>query len=164
MFWLLTYIGTVVAANWLVVHVGMLPVGFGLVAPAGVYVVGLGFTARDMVHERLGRRAVVAAIIVGAALSALISTRFALASGLTFLVAELADMAVYEPLRRRNWLAAVAASNTVGLLVDLALFLALAFGSLDYMAGQVVGKAWMTALAVGILWSARAVSVRRSEA
>jgi uncharacterized PurR-regulated membrane protein YhhQ (DUF165 family) len=55
----------------------------------------------------------------------------------------------------RNWLAAASLSNTVGLVVDSALFLQLAFGSLDFMAGQVVGKLWMTVLAVELLWTWR---------
>jgi hypothetical protein len=38
---------------------------------------------------------------------------------------------------------AVAASATLGLIVDSVVFLYLAFGSLDYLSGQVLGKAWM---------------------
>jgi uncharacterized PurR-regulated membrane protein YhhQ (DUF165 family) len=80
-----------------------------------------------------------------------------------FLLSELADFAVYTPLRRRTWLGAVAASNTVGLVIDSALFLWLAFGSLEFLAGQVVGKAWMTALAVVLmaLWRRRRAEVTR---
>lgn len=161
MLWLFCYIATIFAANWLIVHVGMLPVGFGLAAPAGVYVVGLAFTFRDLAQDALGKRAILAAIVVGAALSALVSPRFAVASGATFLVAELADFAVYTPLKKRNWLAAVAASNTVGLVLDSALFLGLAFGSLDYLAGQVVGKVWMMLLAVALLWGARRLDLSK---
>jgi uncharacterized PurR-regulated membrane protein YhhQ (DUF165 family) len=104
------------------------------------------------VQERLGARWAVAAILVGAALSALLSPALALASGAAFLVSELADFAVFTPLRRRSWLGAVAASNTVGLVVDSALFLWLAFGSLDFLAGQIVAKLYMTILAVALLW------------
>ncbi|HWT07685.1 MAG TPA: VUT family protein, partial [Roseomonas sp.] len=43
---------------------------------------------------------------------------------------------------------AVAASGAVGLLVDSVAFLWLAFGSLDFLAGQVVGKAWMVLAAL----------------
>jgi hypothetical protein len=39
----------------------------------------------------------------------------------------------------------------VGLVVDSVLFLALAFGSLEFLAGQVVGKAWVTALSVAVV-------------
>src|SRR6266511_3015013 len=97
---------------------------------------------------------------VGAALSAAMSLvlpgpipplRLALASGSAFLFSELLDFAVYTPLRRRSWLGAVAASNAVGLVADSALFLTLAFGSLDFLAGQIVGKAEMTLLAVALL-------------
>lgn len=155
------YIGTVFAANWAITHIGMVPVGLGLLAPAGVYFAGLAFSLRDLTHDALGRMAVLLAIIMGAVLSGLLSPQLALASGVAFLVSELADFAVYTPLRGRSWLGAVALSNTVGLLFDSVLFLWLAFGSLDFLPGQIVGKAWMTALAVGVLWMGRrAVSQR----
>jgi len=164
MIWLACYIGTIFAANWAITAFGIVPVGFGLYAPAAVYFVGLAFTFRDLTHDALGTRAVFVAILVGAALSALVSPALAVASGAAFLVSELADLSVYAPLRRRRWLLAVAASNVVGIVVDSALFLTLAFGSLDFLAGQVVGKAWMTALAVLLLWGAHAVPIRRRAA
>lgn len=152
---LIGYILTIVLANWAIQAFGIVPVGFGLMAPAGVYFAGLAFTLRDLVHEQLGRGWSIGAILAGALISALISPQFALASGVAFLLSELADLAVYSPLRQRNWLAAVAASNTVGLAADSALFLTLAFGSLEFLAGQVVGKLWMTLLAVALLWFVR---------
>ncbi len=133
----------------------MVPVGFGLEAPAGVYFAGLAFTFRDLVQERFGRSWTLGAILVGAGLSALVSPQFALASGAAFLFSELADFAVYTPLRKRHWLGAVVASNAVGLVVDSALFLGLAFGSFAFLPGQVVDKAWMTLLAVALLWAWR---------
>jgi uncharacterized PurR-regulated membrane protein YhhQ (DUF165 family) len=90
--------------------------------------------------------------VVGAGLSAFVSPQFALASGAAFLFSELADFAVYTPLRKRKWLLAIVLSNTVGLVVDSMLFLGLAFGSFDFLAGQVIGKAWLTAIAVPVLW------------
>ena len=149
---LVGYVAVIVLANWAISQFGFVPVGFGLMAPAGVYFAGLAFTLRDLVQEQLGRTWTVVAILAGAAVSAVISPQFALASGIAFLLSELADFAVYTPLRTRNWLAAVALSNTVGLIADSALFLLLAFGSLEFLAGQVVGKLWMTVLAVGLLW------------
>ena len=152
----LGYVATIAAANWAVARFGVVPVGFGLLAPAGVYFVGLAFTLRDLTHELLGRVAVLVAIAAGAGLSYLVSApAFAVASAAAFGLSELADMAVYEPLRRRRWLLAVAASNAVGLVVDSVLFLWLAFGSLAFLPGQVVGKAWMTVGAVAVLASAR---------
>jgi uncharacterized PurR-regulated membrane protein YhhQ (DUF165 family) len=134
------YVACVVLANLAIILFGPVPVGFGLIAPAGVFFAGLAFSARDWVQERAGSRAVVVAILVGALLSAGLSPRLALASGIAFLVSEFADFAVYTPLRRRSVWWAIALSNTVGLVVDSVLFLSLAFGSLEFLAGQVVGK------------------------
>jgi uncharacterized PurR-regulated membrane protein YhhQ (DUF165 family) len=145
------YIATIFVANWLIQHVGPVPVGFGLIAPAGVYAAGVAFTLRDVVQRALGRHAAVLAILVGAGASYLISPAFAVASAVAFLVSELADFAVYTPLERRSWLGAVLVSNTVGLLVDSWLFLTLAFGSLQFLPGQLVGKTWVTLLAVAAL-------------
>lgn len=159
----LAYIGTIVAANWAVATIGPVPVGFGLVAPAGVYVAGLAFTLRDLLHEMAGTLVVLAAIAAGAAVSWLAaSPALAVASAAAFGLSELADLAVYAPLRRRRWLFAVAASNTVGLLADSVLFLTLAFGNLAYLPGQIVGKAWMTVAAVALLAGWR--RLRRAEA
>ena len=40
------------------------------------------------------------------------------------------------------------ASSVVGLVVDSIVFLWLAFGSLDFLLGQIVGKAWMVLLSI----------------
>jgi uncharacterized PurR-regulated membrane protein YhhQ (DUF165 family) len=157
---LAAYVGTIVAANWAITRFGVVPVGFGLAAPAGVYFAGLAFTLRDLLHETLGRRWVLVAIAAGAGVSFWVAApRLAVASAVAFGLSELADFAVYEPLRRR-WITAVVASNVVGLVVDSALFLWLAFGSLAFLPGQVIGKAWMTVLAVLLLAAGRAVRRR----
>jgi uncharacterized PurR-regulated membrane protein YhhQ (DUF165 family) len=151
--YLFAYAGSIVAANWLVQTFGLIPVGWGLMAPAGVLAAGVSFTLRDLVQDRMGRSWTVAAIGAGALLSLAVSdARFAVASGLAFLASETADMLVYSPLKRRTWLGAVFASNVVGLALDSALFLLLAFGSLDFLAGQIVGKLEMTVLTVAVLW------------
>jgi uncharacterized PurR-regulated membrane protein YhhQ (DUF165 family) len=154
--------GTGVAANWAVTWLGVVSVGFGLAAPAAVYLAGVAFTLRDLLHEVGGRWYVLAAIGAGTVVSAAVAPpTVAVASGTAFAVSELVDTAVYTPLRRRRWLVAVAASNMAGLVVDSVLFLAFAFGSLKYLPGQVVGKAWMTLLAVLALVALRH---RRAEA
>ncbi|HYF46012.1 MAG TPA: VUT family protein [Acidimicrobiales bacterium] len=158
MIWFALYAATIVAANWLIAAFGLVPVGFGLLAPAGVYAAGLAFTFRDLLHESKGAAWALLAVFVGAALSLAVSPpQFALASCLAFAASEVLDCAVYAPLRRRGWLRAVAASNLVGFVADSALFLWLAFGSLDFLAGQVVGKAWVTLVAVLLLWGWRAL-------
>jgi queuosine precursor transporter len=149
------YVGTIFAANWAITRYGLVTVAPGLVAPAGVYFVGIAFTLRDLTQNLLGRRWVVAAILAGAAASWVVSSSFAIASAVAFLVSETADFAVYTPLAERRWLAAVAASNVVGTVVDSIVFLALAFHSLALLRGQVVGKLWMTLVAVVLLSLAR---------
>lgn len=145
------FIATVWLANYLIVTVGIVHVGFGLMAPAGVYAAGLAFTLRDIVQRTLGRDVVVLCIITGAAVSYLIAPAFAFASAVAFLVSELADFAIYTPLSKKTWAGAVTLSNTVGAMVDSFLFLTIAFGSLEFFWGQVVGKMWITLAAVAVL-------------
>lgn len=149
------FISTIFAANWLIEHYGIVNIGFGLMAPAGVFAVGFAFTFRDIVQKTLGAKWAIAAILIGAALSYFVSPAFALASGVAFLLSELADLGVYSPLERRRWLGAVVASNIVGAVVDSALFLWIAFGSLAFIEGQVVGKLAMTAVALPFLMAIR---------
>jgi uncharacterized PurR-regulated membrane protein YhhQ (DUF165 family) len=151
------YAAAILAANWLIARFGLVPVGFGLVAPAGVYAAGLVLALRDALHERAGRGWVLAAVVAGAAFSGLLSGPLALASGAAFLVSELADWLVYARLRGRDgrgWALALVGSNAVGALADSALFLMLAFGSLDFLAGQLVGKGYATlaALLLALAW------------
>lgn len=158
---LLAYVGTVVAANWFVQHIGTqpfphgphtIPVGFGQRAPSGVLWVGLAFTLRDFVQSILGKRTVIVAILVGAALSYFVAPSLAWASACAFLLSEALDFGVYTPLiERGKVVAAIGLSNTVGLIVDTFVFLWLAFHSLNFWQGQVIGKAWMTLLALVIL-------------
>jgi uncharacterized PurR-regulated membrane protein YhhQ (DUF165 family) len=157
-FALLAFIATIPAANWLIGHFGtvcipngpcLLPVGFGLAAPSGVLMVGLAFVLRDVVHDRFGANVAIGAIIGGAILSGLAANpALAIASATAFLMSELADLAVYTPLRQRRLYLAVVLSGLVGSIIDSAVFLLLAFGSLDFIAGQVLGKFWMTLAAV----------------
>lgn len=165
----LAFVGTVWLANYLVQHYGAVSVGFGLQAPAGVWAAGLAFSLRDTTHHLLGRAWVIAAIVAGSLLSYIVSDAvtipggvisLALASGIAFLVSEFADLSVYEPIRRRGWLPAVLASNVVGLVADSILFLWLAFGSLTFLRGQIVGKAWMTLLAIAVLYVLRRANRR----
>ena len=141
------FVASVLVANWAVETYGIVNVGFGLMAPAAVFVVGVAFTLRDIVHQTLGRWWAVAAIVVGCALSLLVSPVFALASGAAFGASELVDLGIFEALQER-FLLAVVASNIVGLVVDSVVFLLIGFGSLEFFWGQAIGKAWMTLLAI----------------
>ncbi len=160
--YLVAFILTIPAANWMIGNVGavcpenspcLIPVGFDVMAPSGVIMVGLALVLRDLVQRRLGKLWALGAIVVGALLSALIAPRaLVLASGAAFLVSELADFAVYTPLQKKRLVLAVFMSGVVGLVVDSILFLQLAFGSLDFLSGQIIGKTWMIVLALPIIW------------
>jgi queuosine precursor transporter len=152
---------TIPAANWLIGHAGttcepngpcLIPVAPHVMAPSGVTMAGVALVLRDLVQRRLGLAAASFAILCGAALSALLAPpALVLASAAAFLLSESADLAVYTPLARRGLVAGVVASSVVGLVVDSVVFLWLAFGSLQFLAGQIVGKAWMVLLSLPIV-------------
>jgi hypothetical protein len=160
-FYLLGFGASIPLSNWMIGHVGvvcpahapcLLPVGPGILAPSGVLVVGLAFVLRDLVQRRLGRNWTLLAIAVGALLSALLAPPpLVVASGGAFAISELADFAVYTPLQRRGLVLAVLVSSLVGLVVDSILFLQLAFGGLEFLMGQVLGKVWMVLLSLPLI-------------
>ncbi|RSM64069.1 hypothetical protein DMB66_21340 [Actinoplanes sp. ATCC 53533] len=156
---MLAFAGGVVAANGLTARFGLVPVGFGLTATAGTVVAGLTLFARDWVHDVVGRRAVLACIAVGAFLSAVLAgPALAVASAAAFTLSELADLLVYQPLRRRGFLRAVLASNMVGAPLDTIVFLALAgFPVWSALPGQLWVKAWATLIPVAAVLAARAL-------
>lgn len=155
------FVLTVPAANWLIGNFGtvcipdgpcLVPVFPGLMAPSGVLMIGAALVLRDAVQERLGKTWSIAAILIGAALSGFIAPMpLVVASVAAFMISEFADLAVYTPLReRRLWLAALA-SGIVGAFIDSAVFLQLAFGSMDHIAGNVAGKVLMSFAAVPLV-------------
>jgi len=159
------YVLSIVLANWLVTRYGLVPVGFGLVAPAGVYAAGLALALRDGTQDLAGRVAVIALILVGATLSWwLASGTIAFASGVAFLVSELADFGVYTPLRRKGLALAVFASNLVGAVLDTYVFLWLAhFGTSNRLvAGQLLGKFWATCAGFAVVYGLEWHKERRS--
>jgi queuosine precursor transporter len=162
-----SYVLTIVLANYAITHWGTppvapgapytVPVWPGVAAPSGVLFAGLAFTFRDLTQEWLGRKAVILTILIGALLSWRVTSNrdLAVASAGAFLFSEFADFAVYQPFRERRWLLAVALSNVVGLIIDSLLFLQLAFGSLEFWQGQMIGKAWTTVFAIVVLLALR---------
>jgi uncharacterized PurR-regulated membrane protein YhhQ (DUF165 family) len=163
---LAAYIACIPLANWMIGHVGtvcvpqgpcLVPVAPGLMAPSGVLLVGLALVLRDLVQRRLGIAYALAAIAVGAVLSGVLAPLpLVVASTTAFLLSELADFAVYTPLQKRGLVLAVLASSFVGLVADSIVFLWLAFGSFEFLLGQIVGKAWMVLLTLpAIEWLRR---------
>lgn len=151
------YLATIPAANWMIGNIGtecipngpcLIPTAPGLMAPSGVLMIGAALVLRDAVQQLLGIKWAFMAIAIGIALSAIFAPpALVIASAAAFAIAELLDLAVYTPLRKRNLPAAILASGIVGSIADSAAFLLIAFGSLDYIVGQVAGKLWMTVLA-----------------
>jgi uncharacterized PurR-regulated membrane protein YhhQ (DUF165 family) len=114
--------------------------------------IGLALVLRDAVHATLGWRWSVVGIVCGAALSAVLApASLVIASAVAFLFSEFADLSVYAPLRKQRPVQAVLLSGVVGAVVDSVLFLLIAFGSLQFLGGQVVGKIWMSIVAALIL-------------
>jgi uncharacterized PurR-regulated membrane protein YhhQ (DUF165 family) len=164
------FIACIPIANWLIGHVGstcvpdgpcLIPVAPGLMAPSGVLMIGLALVLRDLVQRRLGRAWSVGAIVVGAILSGAIAPpALVMASALAFFFSEAADFLVYTPLQARRFVTAVVASSMAGLVVDSVIFLWLAFHSLEFLWGQVVGKAWMVVASLPFIYWLRARDAR----
>ena len=136
---LTAFVAVIIAANLLTNQLGMVT-WLGLAATAGTWLAGFGFVARDALHESGGLRWVSVAIVVGVVISVAFAPRLALASGVAFAVSELADLAVYAPLRRKGRTRAALASNVVGSVVDTVLFLWIAGFPLSGTAAQVLIK------------------------
>lgn len=159
------FAATIPAANWLIGNVGthcvpngpcLIPVGFGLDAPSGVLMIGLAFVLRDAIQEKFGINGAVLAIGLGSILSWLIApSALVLASVAAFLLAELADLAVYTPLRKRRLWLAVLFSGLVGSIVDSLIFLQIAFGDIGYALGNSWGKMVMSIFAAAIIFGLR---------
>lgn len=162
---LLAYVASILGANYLIQHFGFVSVGFGLTAAAGTYAAGAALLLRDAVQETLGKLWVVGGIAAGAALTATTAPSLAVASATAFGLAELADMAVFTPLRKRGWVKAVLVSNIVGAVLDTLVFLHLAGFPVTRQGveGQLVGKLiWATALPVALVLVVRNLRKRVS--
>ena len=162
------FLGLIPLANWMIQHVGtvcvpqgpcLVPVAPGILAPSGVLTVGAALVLRDVLQRCLGLRWGLGAIALGTLLSVLVAPpALVLASGTAFAVSELADFAVYTPLQRRRLLTAVVASSVAGLVIDSIVFLALAYGSLAFLPGQIIGKLWAVLIAVPLVRLLRRVA------
>ena len=163
------YIACIPLANWLIGHVGtfcvpegpcMIPVWPGIAAPSGVLAIGAALVLRDLVQRRLGLGFSLGSIVIGAAISWAISpAALVVASVAAFVFSETVDALVFTPLQKRGLLIAVAVSALAGILVDSVLFLQLAFHSLDFLSGQIIGKLWAVLVSLPII-----AFIRRADA
>ncbi len=162
------FLACIPLANWLIGNVGascvpngpcLVPVAPGLLAPSGVLAAGAALVLRDVVQRCLGLWWGVAAVLAGTALSAVIAPpALVVASCAAFLLSELADLGVYTPLQRRGLVLAVVASSCLGLVVDSLVFLHLAFASLAFLPGQIVGKLWAVLFSIPLIRLLRRVA------
>jgi len=144
------FVAVIVVTNWVTNALGVVT-WLGITATAGTWLAGFAFVARDSVQDSLGWRWVVGLIITGAAISAAFSPQLAIASATAFLLSELADFAIYTPLRRSGRTRAALASNAAGSVVDSLMFLAIAGFPLSLVWAQVGIKFGLTALFV-LVW------------
>ena len=168
----IAFAATIPLANWLIGNVGtvcvdngpcLIPVGFGLMAPSGVLIIGLALVLRDYLQELTNWKWSVAAVFAGFVLSYLLANPYiATASASAFLLSELLDTTVYTWLRDRGRNVAVLFSGLLGAVLDSMLFVYLAFGSLEFSTGNVVGKLYATlAVAIYLTWRAKNVTLPR---
>jgi uncharacterized PurR-regulated membrane protein YhhQ (DUF165 family) len=167
----IAFLSCIPVANWMVGNVGvhcvpngpcLIPVMPSVMAPSGVLMIGLALVLRDLVQRRLGVAWVLAAIVLGTILSAFLApAALVIASATAFFLSELADFAVYTPLQKRRLVLAVFLSSIVGLVIDSVVFLQLAFGNIDFLAGQIIGKAWMVLLALPVISWLRHYELRK---
>ena len=158
-FFLVLFALTIPAANWLIGHVGtaciaphgpcVVPVAPGLMAPSGVMMVGVALVLRDLVQRRLGTAMSALAILaarpvgaVGAAVARSCVRRRVSAFGIR------RSCAFIRRSRAAAWLPPSSLRASSGWSSTSIVFLWLAFGSLDFLPGQVVGKAWMVLLSI----------------
>lgn len=153
--YVILYLATIPAANWFIGHIGttclpngpcVVPVFPGLTAPSGVMFVGVALLLRDLVQRQYGLAVSLISMAVGVVISFFVANPFiAAASAAAFAISEASDFLVYTPIAKKSFTLALVASCIVGGIVDSATFLWLAFGSLNFIAGQIVGKLYAVA-------------------
>lgn len=145
------YMGSVVGANYAITRWGIVPVGFGLDGPAGVFLIGPALVARDWLQWAAGKRVALVVLAIGIIVSYVIAEpQIAVASALAFAVSEMTDFALFTWVAPR-WARAVLAGGIAGALLDSIVFLLVAFGSIEFLAGQVLGKAYGVILASAVI-------------
>ncbi|WP_415793628.1 queuosine precursor transporter [Bordetella tumulicola] len=101
----------------------------------------IAFLVTDVLNRRFGPGAARRVAWVGFALALIVSIwvaspRIAMASGLAYICAQLADIQVFDRLRDQRWWVAPMLSGTVGALLDTAIFFSVAFAA--------TGTPWVT--------------------
>lgn len=142
------YIAAMVTANLLVWWLGP------WFSPINAFVlIGLDLTLRDLLHERLTRLQLAGVIVVGGLITWGVNPaakHIAIASATAFILAALADWAVYHLLRERPWLVRANGSNVVGAAVDSVVFPTMAFGA---FLPAIIALQFAAKVGGGAIWS-----------
>jgi uncharacterized PurR-regulated membrane protein YhhQ (DUF165 family) len=147
------YCITIPAADYLTMHVGLMcepngpckiPVAPGLAATTGAFPIAATYVLRDFIQRRFGLAVSFCIVVMGAALASYLAPpALVVASGAAVFAAGLVDLAIYTWIVRKNFVTAVVTSSLISCAVDSAVFLWLAFSSIDLVAGQTLAKAWV---------------------
>ncbi len=97
--WTVPYIASIVLVNWLFVTLPMVPTPWGDWTFANI-VVGFVFILRDMAQRQLGHYVLLATALGGLLTWLTVDPSVALASVTAFIIAEMADWAVYSFTKR----------------------------------------------------------------
>jgi len=134
--------------------------GLGEILTYGAFTYPFAFLINDLTNRRFGpalaRRVVYAGFAAAIIISWMLATpRLAIASASAFLFAQLLDIAVFSPLRRRTWWQAPLAAAIAGSMLDTVFFFALAFapffGFIDLAVGHADGSIADNARLFGII-------------
>lgn len=157
MIFAIIYILATLAANYTATWFIHFPF-FGQVSLA-TFIFGITFTARDRVHNSLGRRNVYIMIAVAALLNLLVTVlggvewRIVAASLIAIVLAETADTEIYQHFIDNTWGMRVLKSNSVSIPLDSLLFNMIAFAGIfswmelaSIIFGEIVFKAAVSAV------------------
>lgn len=163
------YLLTIPLANWFIQNVGTqqfpngphtIPVGFGYTAPSGVLIIGLALFLRDIVQDAIGKKRTIMLIAAGIVISYFVNSDVATASAIAFAISELIDFITYTTIRTRSKPLAVFVSGTSGGIIDSFVFLQIAFGSIQFWQGQIIGKTAIAIIGATLVAVINAVSNR----
>jgi hypothetical protein len=157
MLFAIIYIAATLAANYTATWFIFFPF-FGQVSIA-TFIFGITFTARDRVHQKLGRNNVYKMIGIAALLNLIVTIaggvewRIVAASLIAIILAETADTEIYQHFISNTWGMRVLKSNSVSIPLDSLLFNLIAFAGLfsnvevaSIIFGEIVFKGLVSAV------------------
>ena len=157
MLFAILYIAATLAANYTATWFIHFPV-FGQVSIA-TFIFGITFTARDRVHQSLGRTNVYRMIAIAAVLNLIVTIaggvewRIVAASLIAIVLAETADTEIYHHFIDNTWGMRVFKSNSVSIPLDSLLFNLIAFAGVfsnvevaSIIFGEIVFKGLVSAV------------------